>query len=61
MGERVRIFKSIQEQEQYNRQVMLQSTVADRFIVLYNMQQLTRLLHPCKDHFRKIQIRKWTS
>ena len=60
MNKAVRIFKSMEEQEQYHRQLMIQSTIAERFRKLYQMQQLTKLLHPVIDHSRKIQIRKWT-
>jgi hypothetical protein len=56
----IRIFKSMQEQEEYHQQIMLESTVAERFRKLYQMQQMTRLLHPIADTSRKIQIRKWT-
>jgi hypothetical protein len=61
MQERVRIFKSLQEQEHFHGQLLLQSSVADRFYTLYQMQQFTRLLHPGKNEARKIQIRKWIS
>ena len=61
MNRSIRIFKSLEEQEQYYRNVMLQSTATERFRKLYIMQQMTRLLHPVNDHSRKIQIRKWTS
>jgi hypothetical protein len=57
----VRIFKSMEEQEQYHQQIMLQSTIAERFRKLCQMQQLTKLLHPATDHSRKILIRRWTS
>ena len=61
MNKSVRIFKSLEEQEQYHKKLMLKSTVAERFRKLYQMQQITKLLHPAADHSRKIQIRKWTS
>jgi hypothetical protein len=57
----VRIFKSMEEQEQYHKQLLLRSTIAERFRKLYQMQQLTKLLHPATDHSRKILIRQWTS
>lgn len=61
MGRIVRIFKSSKEQEQYQKNLMLHSTVTMRFRKLYQMQQFTRLLHPVADKTRKIQIRQWTS
>jgi subtilase family serine protease len=61
MKNSVRIFNSMEEQEQFHKQLMLQSTVAERFRKLYQMQQITKLFHPATDHSRKIQIRKWTS
>ncbi len=57
----VQIFKSVEEQQQFHKERMLQTTVADRFKKLYEMQQFTRLLHPVADSSRKIIIRKWTS
>ena len=61
MNRSVLIFKSFQEQEQFHKDLMRQTTVADRFRKLYQMQELTKLLHPVADKSRKIQIRKWTS
>jgi hypothetical protein len=60
MNKSVRIFKSLEEQEQFHKDLMLQTSVADRFRKLYQMQQITKLLHPVTDKSRKIQIRKWT-
>lgn len=60
MSKSVRIFRSFEEQEQYHKDIMLQTTVVERFRKLYQMQQMTKLLHPIKDTSRKIQIRKWT-
>ncbi len=60
MDKKLRIFKSFEEQEQYHKELMSQSTIAQRFRKLFQMQQMNRLLHPVKDRSRKIQIRKWT-
>ena len=57
MSKSVRIFKSFEEQEEYYKKLMLHSSIADRFRKLYQMQQMTRLLHPTTDNSRKIQIR----
>jgi hypothetical protein len=51
----------MEAQEQYHRELMLQTTVMQRFRKLYQMQQMTKLLRPATDTTRKIQIRKWTS
>ncbi|HYM93619.1 MAG TPA: hypothetical protein VET23_05725 [Chitinophagaceae bacterium] len=61
MNKSVRIFKSFEEQEQYYKKQMLQSSIAERFRKLYQMQQMTRLLHPITDNSRKIQIRNGRS
>lgn len=59
MSKIVRIFKSLEEQEQNHKDLMLQTTVIERFRKLYKMQQMTKLLRPAADTTRKIQIRKW--
>lgn len=61
MKKTVRIFQSLQKQEEYHNKLMLDSTVAERFRKLLHMQQMTKLLHPSAKKFRKIQIHKWTS
>jgi hypothetical protein len=61
MDKQVRIFKSMEEQEQYHKKIMSQSTIEERFRKLNQMQQMDKLLHPVADKSRKIQIRKWTS
>ena len=61
MQKSIRIFKSFEEQEQYHKELMLNSTVTERLQKLYQMQQITKLFHPVTDHSRKIIIRKWTS
>lgn len=61
MNRSVHIFKSLDEQQRFHKNLMLQTTVADRYRKLYQMQQMTKLLHPVTDKFRKILIRKWIS
>jgi len=58
MDKKLRIFKSFEEQEQYHKELMGQSTIAKRFRKLFQMQQMNRMLHPVTDKSRKIQIRK---
>lgn len=60
MGKFIHVFKSISEQESFHRQLMIQSTVMDRFRKLYKMQQINSLLHPVADKSRKIYIRRST-
>jgi hypothetical protein len=60
MDKKLRIFKSLEEQEQYHKELMSQSTITERFRKLFQMQQMNRMLHPLTDKSRKIQIRKWT-
>jgi len=61
MGTKIRIFKSLQEQETFHKELMAGSAPADRFRRLLQMQRFGRLLHPVTDKSRKIIIRKWTS
>ena len=61
MQKSIRIFKSFEEQKQYHKELMLNSTATERFQKLYQMQQITKWFHPVTDHSRKIIIRKWTS
>ena len=61
MPKSIHIFKSLEEQEQHHKNLMLQTTVEERFRKLLRMQEITKLLHPVSDKTRKIQIRKWTS
>ena len=60
MDKQVRIFKSFEEQEKFHKKVMSQTTVAERFKNLFQMQLINKMLHPVTDKSRKIQIRKWT-
>ena len=60
MDKQVRIFKSFEDQEQYHKNLMGQTTVVERFKNLFQMQQINKMLHPVTDKSRKIQIRKWT-
>ncbi len=61
MKKYVRIFKSLQEQEQFHEELMRQTTVMERFRKLYQMQLMSKLFKSSPDNSRKIQIRKWTS
>lgn len=58
MKRAIKIFHSFEEQEQYNLEMMAKSTPAERFRKLYEMQQMTKALHPAteKDE-KKITIR----
>jgi hypothetical protein len=51
----------MKEQEEFHKQLMIQSTAIERFQKLYKMQQFNLLLHPVTDHSRKIRIGKGTS
>jgi hypothetical protein len=57
MSKTIRIFKSFEEQEQYNLEMMAKTTPEERFRKLYKMQQLTKMFHPVRDKSRKIIIR----
>ncbi|MEJ7672517.1 MAG: hypothetical protein WKF59_07360 [Chitinophagaceae bacterium] len=48
MSKTIRIFKSFEEQEQYNLEMMAKTTPEERFRKLYKMQQLTKMFHPSK-------------
>ena len=61
MQKQIRIFKSLEEQEQYHKMIMSRSSIEERFRRLNQMQQMNKLLHPVSDKSRKIQIRKWIS
>ncbi|HXL56481.1 MAG TPA: hypothetical protein VN958_09505 [Chitinophagaceae bacterium] len=52
----IKIFKTFEEQEQYDLDLMGKTTPLQRFQSLYRMQQWTRLFHPAKDKSRKIII-----
>lgn len=56
MGKSIKIFKSFEEQEQYQKEMMLNSTPHERFKTLYKMQQMTKKFHPVVDKSRKIII-----
>ena len=60
MSTSIHIFKSFEEQEQYHKEIMLNTTPIERFRKLLLMQQMTKLFQPEIDKFRKIIIRKWT-
>ncbi len=57
MSKTIRIFKSFEDQEQYNLKRMAKTTPEERFRKLYKMQQLTNMFHPVTDKSRKIIIR----
>ena len=59
MSKSIHIFKSFEDQEMFQLELMRNSTVEDRFRKLYMMQQMTKILHPPKNLQRKIIIRKW--
>ena len=57
MSKSIHIFKSFEEQEQYHKKMMINSTPAERFRKLYQMQQVTKKFHPVTDKSRKIIIK----
>ncbi len=57
MSKSIQIFKSFEEQEQYTLVMMAKTTPRQRFKKLYQMQQLTKMLHPITEKSRKIIIR----
>ncbi len=57
MGKSIRIFKSFEEQEQYNLEMMAKTTPEERFKKLYQMQHLTKMFHPVTHKSRTIVIR----
>jgi len=56
MAKTIRIFKSFEEQEQYNLEQMRQTTPLERFRNLYRMQKLSGAFKPVADKSRKIVI-----
>ena len=56
MKREIKIFKALEDQEQFHKEQMLQSSPIQRFRNLYKMQQLTKMFHPVTDKFRKILI-----
>lgn len=56
MKREIKIFKSFEEQEQYKLEEMRNTTVLERFKMLYAMQQMTKKLHPASDKKRIIII-----
>ncbi len=58
MQRQIRKFNSFEEQEKFALDQMRQTTVAERFKSLLQMQQWTKLFHPEKDTARKITIQK---
>lgn len=58
MDKTIKIFKSFKEQEAYHLQLMIGSSIINRFRSLYKMQQWTKTFHPSFETFRKIIIHK---
>lgn len=58
MERQIKIFKSFEEQEQYKLEQMRNTTVQERFQILFAMQQMTKKLHPSTDIKRRIIISK---
>jgi hypothetical protein len=56
MARKIVIFKSFEEQEKYTLDEMRKTTVKERFVRLYQMQQLSLRFHPVADPSRKIVI-----
>ena len=56
MRKSIHIFKSFEEQEKYQNEMMINTTPEQRFRKLYQMQQLTKKFHPVIDKSRKIII-----
>jgi hypothetical protein len=54
----IKIFKSFEEQEQYHLQRMQNTTPLQRFIALYQMQQLSLRMNPPANKKRTIIIHK---
>lgn len=60
MERKIKIFKSFEEQEQYNLEQMHKTTPLERFRNLYRMQKLSRAFNPVIDKTRKIIIHRST-
>ncbi len=60
MNKSLHIFRSFEEQEQFHTELMSNSNIMERFRKLYEMQQMTRLLHPIKNSPREIKIIRTT-
>jgi hypothetical protein len=58
MKREIKIFKSFEEQERYQLQLIRNTTPHERFLSLFRMQQLTKTFHPVKDKTRRIIIHK---
>ncbi|MEO6328392.1 MAG: hypothetical protein ABIO55_05650 [Ginsengibacter sp.] len=56
MSRSIHIFKSFEEQEQFQKEMMINTTPQERFRKLYQMQQLTKKFHPPASKSRKITI-----
>jgi hypothetical protein len=58
MKREIKIFKSLEEQELYHLELMRRTTPLERFIRLFQMQQLSRQFHPIENKVRFIIIHK---
>jgi hypothetical protein len=58
MKREIKIFRSFEEQEEYKLEQMRNTTVTERFQMLYAMQQMTKKLHPSAGKKRRIIISK---
>ena len=59
MEKRIKIFKSFEEQEEYQLNEMRKTTPQERFQNLYRMQQISKLFRPIQESTnRRIIIEK---
>ncbi len=58
MKKEIKIFKSFEEQEKYHFEKMCNTTVHERFQILFSMQKWSELFHKSQDQLRKIIIGK---
>lgn len=58
MQREIKIFKTFEEQEKYKLAAMRNTSIMERFHILYQMQQMTRKLHPEVSGKRRIIISK---
>ena len=56
MKREIKIFKSFEEQEAYKLEKMRNTTILQRFQILFAMQQMTKKLHPSSNKKRRIII-----
>lgn len=58
MKREIKIFKSFEEQEEYQLEQMRNTTVKERFENLFRMQQVSNLFRPSKDHEKILIIQR---